>query len=99
MPEPPDKMVDAYYVYPNPAGNQVNIRYRLGAGQSEVKLLVLNMAGEPVMDELDGPALAGMDNEQVVGLTGVAPGMYVVRLKVTTGGRSEVRFAKLAIVR
>jgi M6 family metalloprotease-like protein len=98
-PTPMSDLAAGYYVYPNPAGNNVNVRYKLGADASAVKLTFLNLAGEPVMPDVQGQALAGVDNETTVGLTGIAAGLYVVRLEVEGGGRREVKFAKLAVVR
>jgi M6 family metalloprotease-like protein len=100
VPEPPAKLVDAYYVYPNPAADSVAyMRYRLGAGQSAVRVRMLDMAGDPVGKEMDGPAIPSIDNEARLDLTGTPPGLYVVRLAVTNAGRTEVKFTKLAIVR
>ena len=93
------KRVDNLYVYPNPAAEQAMVRYRLGAGQSEVKLRLLDMVGEPVGDESVGQALPGMENETVIELADVPPGAYIVRLAVTNSGKTEVKFTKLAVVR
>ena len=86
-------------MYPNPAADQAIVRYWLGPGQSSVKLRLLDMAGEPVGKELDGQAVPGMANENVVKLADVPPGAYIVRLAVTNSGKTEVKFAKLAVVR
>ncbi len=99
MPDPDTALVDRFYVYPNPAAAQVTCRYWLGQGESEVTLRLLDMAGEPAGNELEGSALALADNETVLDLSGTDPGLYVVKLTVRGSGRTEVRFAKLAIVR
>lgn len=92
--------VTGFFVYPNPAGERVAVRYRLGPGSpAEVKIRVLDMAGDPVTKELAGSALPGAVNETPLDLTKLAPGLYVVRLQVTVSGVSTVRFARLAVVR
>jgi hypothetical protein len=93
------KLVDNLYVYPNPAADQVIVRYWLGPGSSSVKLRLLDMVGEPVGREVDGQAVPGMANENVVKLGEIAPGTYIVRLAVTNAGKTEVKFTKLAVVR
>lgn len=93
------RLVDKFYVYPNPAADQAMVRYRLGPGQSAVKLRLLDMVGEPVGEEMDGQAVPGVDNETAVKLAKVAPGTYIVRLAVTNSGKTEVKFTKLAVVR
>jgi len=93
------KLVDKLYVYPNPAADQAMVRYRLGPGQSAVRLRLLDMVGEPVGDEMDGQAVPGMENETIVKLADTPPGAYVVRLAVTNSGKIEVKFTKLAVVR
>jgi hypothetical protein len=92
-------LVEKLYVYPNPAADQAMIRYRLGPGQSGVKLRLLDMVGEPVGDEIAGQALPGTENETAVDLAEVPPGAYIVRLAVTNSGKTEVKFTKLAVVR
>lgn len=97
---PLEDVVTGFYVYPNPAETQFYARYRLGgAGESHVGVQVLDMVGEPVGSELEGPAVPGMDNELLLDAMRMAPGMYIVRLRVTNSGRTEVRFAKLAVLR
>jgi len=93
------KLVDKLYVYPNPAADQAMVRYRLGPGQSAVKLRLLDMVGEPVGEEVEGQAVPGVDNETIVKLAKVPSGTYIVRLAVTNSGKTEVKFTKLAVVR
>ena len=93
-----DENVTSFYAYPNPAGGRVSLRYHLNLG-GEVKLSLLDMAGEPVDKAIAAAALAGADNEVDLDLTDVSPGLYVVRLEARYEGETEVRFAKLAVVR
>jgi M6 family metalloprotease-like protein len=91
--------VGAFYVYPNPADRSVTVRYRLGAGIRAVTLRLFDMAGEPAGRSLAGPALAAADNEVVLDLRDVAPGLYIVKLDVETERGSVSRFTRLAVVR
>ncbi|MBM3330889.1 T9SS type A sorting domain-containing protein [candidate division WOR-3 bacterium] len=91
-------LVDKLYVYPNPAGSSVNVRYHLHDAD-EVKLRLLDMAGEPVGAEFDGQAVKDADNETTVDLKKITPGTYVVRLEAKRPGRREVKFTKLAVIR
>jgi len=90
--------VDKLYVYPNPAGNSVNIRYHLN-DVDQVKLRFLDMTGEPVGAEFDGQAVKDADNETAVNLEKTAPGTYIVRLEAKGQNKREVKFTKLAVVR
>ncbi len=99
MPEPEAVLVGSYYVYPNPAEDRTTVRYHLGDGESSVEFRLLDMAGEPVDKEITGTALPNADNETELDLTDIEPGLYALRLAVECGGRTEVRFAKLAVVR
>jgi len=99
MPDPPAAIVGSFFVYPNPAEDKVTVRYRLGESPVSARVLLLDMAGEPVGTPVDGPALPVTDNEFEMDLSDTDPGLYVVRLAVDDGMRTDVRFAKLAIVR
>jgi hypothetical protein len=91
-------LVDKLYVYPNPAGSSVSIRYHLNDAD-QVKLRFLDMTGEPVGAEFDGQAVKDADNETTVDLKTTPPGTYIVRLAATKSGKTEVKFTKLAVVR
>lgn len=99
LPGPGSELAGGFYVYPNPAERSTFVRYRLGAEAASVDLSLLNLAGERVLAVGSPAALVGVDNESQVDVTGIATGLYVVRLEVEGGGRREVKFAKLAIVR
>ncbi|MCX6844044.1 MAG: T9SS type A sorting domain-containing protein [candidate division WOR-3 bacterium] len=94
----PDSLVARLYVYPNPAGASVSIRYRVNDAD-QVKLRLLDMAGEPVVVEFDGQAVKEADNETVVNLEKIPPGIYIVRLEAKRLDQREVKFTKLAVVR
>jgi len=92
-------IIDNFFLYPNPADKEVNIRYRLGKDVSKVSIMVLDMSGQPIIKEFSGPVKAEMVNEYLLRLGTLAPGIYVVRLQVEKNEKKEIRFAKLAIIR
>jgi M6 family metalloprotease-like protein len=94
-----NRAVEALFVYPNPASDSAKVRYQLGSVAQRVRVRLLDMAGDPVGEELEGSATPNIDNEKTLDLRRTPPGMYAVRLTVTVDGRTEVRFTKLAIVR
>jgi M6 family metalloprotease-like protein len=91
-------LVDKLYVYPNPAGSSVQIRYHL-SDADQVKLRLLDMTGEPVDVEFDGQVVKDADNETTVDLKKTPPGTYIVRLEAKRVDQREVKFTKLAVVR
>ncbi len=93
-----DSLVMKLYVYPNPAGASVSMRYHVNDAD-QVRLRLLDMSGEPVGAEFDGQAVKDADNETVVNLEKTPPGIYIIRLEAKHLGRREVKFTKLAVVR
>jgi M6 family metalloprotease-like protein len=93
-----DSLVARLYVYPNPAGASVSIRYHVNDAD-QVKLRLLDMTGEPVGAEFEGQAVKDADNETTVDLRKTPPGTYIVRLEATGLGKRQVKFTKLAVVR
>ncbi|MEO0070500.1 MAG: FG-GAP-like repeat-containing protein [candidate division WOR-3 bacterium] len=93
------KLIDSFYLYPNPAGDNVNVRYYLGEGNNKVWLMLLDMSGKPLVKEFQGQAVSLADNETSLDLKKIPPGVYIIRLRVENGTKKEIRFAKLAIVR
>jgi hypothetical protein len=91
-------LVDKLYVYPNPAGSSVSIRYHLNDAD-QVRFRLLDMTGEPVGAEFDGQAVKDADNETMVDLNKTPPGTYIVRLEAKRLDQREVKFTKLAVVR
>ena len=93
-----DSLVAKLYVYPNPAGASVSIRYHVNSAD-RVRLRLLDMTGEPVGAEFDGQAVKDADNETTVKLADIAPGTYIVKLEANGPGLRQVKFTKLAVVR
>lgn len=93
-----DSLVSKLYVWPNPAGASVNIRYHVNDAD-QVKLRLLDMSGEPVGAEFEGQAVKDADNETALDLRQTPPGAYVVRLEAKGPVLRQVKFTKLAVVR
>ncbi|MGQ9677935.1 MAG: T9SS type A sorting domain-containing protein [bacterium] len=98
-PEISENPVQSFFVYPNPAGEKTSIRYRLGGDYRKAWLMILDMSGNPVVEEFEGQAVPLLDNESTVDLRRIPPGLYVVRLRLENGDKNIIRFTKLAIVR
>jgi len=93
-----DSLVAKLYVWPNPAGTSVNVRYHVNDAD-QVKLRLLDLSGEPVGAEIDGRAVKDADNETAVDLKQTPPGTYIVRLEAKGLGLRQVKFTKLAVIR
>ena len=93
-----DSLVSKLYVYPNPAGASVSIRYHV-SDADQVRLRLLDMTGEPVGTEFYGQAVKDADNETTIDLAKIPPGAYIVRLEAKGPGLRQVKFTKLAVVR
>ena len=91
--------VGSFFVYPNPAGLNTTVRYRLGTGVRDVRLRLFDMAGEPAGPVLAGTKDAETDNEVILNLRDYAPGLYLVKLEAVTDNGTQTRFTRLAIVR
>ncbi|MBM3329192.1 MAG: hypothetical protein FJY67_06945 [Calditrichaeota bacterium] len=83
------------YNWPNPAVDMTAIRYYLNFPAS-VKIDIYDIAGDRVKT-LYGPGQAGLPNEVVWDVTGVARGGYLAVVEATAGGRSERRVVKIAV--
>ena len=79
--------------YPNPASGLVQIPYRLGA-TADVELAVFDVLGRKVVQLREGRQPRG-DLQVSFDARGVAPGIYVVRLRAD----DVVRSARLTVVR
>ncbi|MEO0077308.1 MAG: FG-GAP-like repeat-containing protein, partial [candidate division WOR-3 bacterium] len=99
LPSSPDTIVKNFYVYPNPAENDITIRYWLGKNVSNVKINILDIAGNPIKEINNAPAVALTDNEKPLSLRNLPSGIYLVRLEITTQSKKEVKFYKFAIVK
>jgi len=98
MPSPPTTIVKNFYTYPNPAENEVTIRYWLGMNPQKVKINLLDIAGHPKF-EFDGSCYPLTDNEVKVSLNGIPSGIYLLRLEVNANQKKEIKFYKFAIVK
>ncbi|HYJ31901.1 MAG TPA: M6 family metalloprotease domain-containing protein [Candidatus Binatia bacterium] len=90
------------YVYPNPSRDGTSrVHYRLEAAATSVSIRIYDASGSLVADLSTGAGdRLGSSEHSVAWNNGsIASGIYVCRVEVQSGGRTEVRFANLAIVR
>ena len=71
---------EALSAYPNPTNNQTNVNFMITTA-SEVKMSVINMLGDVVMNNNFGTLSAGNYNE-VVNFSNMPAGLYLVNLNV-----------------
>ncbi|OGR76398.1 MAG: hypothetical protein A2X32_12445 [Elusimicrobia bacterium GWC2_64_44] len=86
------------YTYPNPArGETLAFKFRV-AHKAFVRVDVYNVAGEQVaaLEKADCPA--GQTSEITWGIKGMAPGVYVYRVRAESAAGSRTVIKKLAIV-
>jgi len=94
--------LSAVYVYPNPSRDGTSrIHYRLENAATSVSIRIYDTSGSLIAELPTGAGdLLGSSEHSVTWNNGsIASGIYVCRVEVQSGGRTEVRFANLAIVR
>ncbi|RZJ56672.1 MAG: T9SS type A sorting domain-containing protein, partial [Hymenobacter sp.] len=64
-------------VFPNPATDQLTVQ--LGGAAGPMQVTILNMLGQAVAEQ------RGTGSRLTLGLTGVAPGVYVLRMQTLAG--------------
>lgn len=89
----------SFYNYPNPVtGGRTALRYRLTA-PARATLSVYDMAGNRIREPVAVPAEVGNDNEVPLDCSGLAAGVYLCRLEVSSPAKKEVVFCKVAVVK
>ena len=89
-------LIVSFYNYPNPANDFTNIRYRLRK-QGTVKIQIYDLSGRLVYeDEASGE---NVDEEYRWNLDGYPSGVYICRLEALSGGSSEVKTHKIAVIK
>ncbi len=84
-------------VYPNPSrGERVGFHFT-APSEGDARLEILTLTGDLVLARTK--RLLGGEDEFVVSMNDRAPGVYLSRLVVTSGGRRAETFRKFAIVR
>lgn len=90
------------YVYPNPSrGGTSRIHYRLVSAATSVSIRIYDISGSLVAElpTSAGDLLGSSEHSVAWNDASIASGVYVCRIEVQSGGRTEVRFTNLAIVR
>jgi hypothetical protein len=86
------------YNWPNPAyGGKTMIRYFV-RDPSTVTITIFDMAGDQVAS-LQGPGLAGMDNEVAWDLAGIQSGIYFAHIDAAGAAGSGSAVVKIAVVK
>ena len=98
-PEASQRIIDKFYVYPNPAGDHAYARFRLGtADHAAARVKILDVSGLPIL-EMTTSAYSSADNEQLFDVTKIPSGVYLARLEVKCDQGTAVKFCKMAVVR
>lgn len=91
---------DKVYNWPNPVNpgeNATNIRYYLN-NAAAVNIKIYDMAGDKV-DELCDTGTANAWNEAEWDVGNISSGVYLARVEACGGGKTEVRFIKIAVIK
>lgn len=87
---------DKVILYPNPAvSDEVTVRF-FSAGSRAARVAVYNIEGEEIT-RAEIPVAAGTINEHLLPLSGIASGLYLVRLEYDAGNGIEIRTLTLAV--
>ncbi len=87
------------YCYPNPSeGSRVFVRYQLKEAVDRVDVRVYDLLGELVA-QIPGASSAVGDNEVEWGIEQVQAGVYLARVEAKKGGRRQVEFVRIAVVK
>lgn len=81
-------------VYPNPAGNTLWYTHGQMAGAEIVSITIVDMAGRTIMG-LDNPNVTWNNSTAPIDVSGLSPGLYILRVVVQTGKAFAFRFVKL----
>jgi len=95
-PETPGGLIADFYNYPNPASDYTNIRYRL-TKDGNVKIQIFDLSGRLIYEDQATGENISRDYEW--NLDGYPSGVYICRLEASSGGSSEVRTHKIAVVK
>ncbi len=86
------------YNWPNPVyGSSTQIRYYVSENAA-VNIKIFDLAGSKIT-ELNGSAVAGMDNELTWNVSNIQSGIYLARVEAKSASQSAVTIVKIAIVK
>ncbi|MEO0072720.1 MAG: FG-GAP-like repeat-containing protein [candidate division WOR-3 bacterium] len=98
VPQISGSLIKDFFSYPNPADQEIVIRYWLGLDVTNVKLSLLDILGKPIC-EFAGSSIPLIDNETKIKLDDIKNGIYILRLEVIGKNKIETKFYKFAVVK
>lgn len=98
IPIPSEKVLEEFYLYPNPCGNEGYLRLKTGKTPLRLKWKVLDINGDPVK-ELKGELTLNsiLSQEILIPTRSLASGIYIIKLEVE--GENSPRFYKFGVVK
>ncbi len=98
IPVPSEKILEEFYLYPNPCGNEGYLRLRTGRPPVKLQWKVLDINGEPVKGLKGELTLNSILSQEIsIPTTSLAPGLYIIKLEVM--GEKSPRFYKFGVVK
>jgi hypothetical protein len=88
--------LDDMYLYPNPTGGVVNIRYTLDSNVTRVDIRVLSLAGRLMYTESVAP-ITEFEFSHSLDCSKYVPGIYLISLIMDTGIKVTKKLVKLDI--
>ena len=98
IPVPSGKLLEEFYLYPNPCGNEGYLRLKTGKVPLRLKWKVLDITGEPVKDLAGEITLSSLLSQEITISTKLlASGVYILKLEVE--GEKSPRFYKFGVLK
>lgn len=82
---------DIFKVYPNPANDYITVEYRTGKKYSSLTIEIRDLSGKLILNK----ALSGGDNEELIGIGDLKPGIYTLTL---LGDGNQIEIEKLTVL-
>ncbi|MBN2541519.1 T9SS type A sorting domain-containing protein [bacterium] len=92
-----EDFISSFFNYPNPTDRYTEIRYFLNK-PAELKLRIFDQTGNLIMEE----NITGKEhefNEYRWDSVGIPSGVYICQIEAQKGGKSEVHFCKIALIK
>lgn len=94
-----EDFLEEFVVYPNPATDRINVRYRLRF-PGRVTLQLVNLNGVMVVPHYEDRYSGGL-REEMMGLEGISQGMYVLRVRyeAPAKGIDHLSYHKINVIK